>query len=195
MTLPEHFVVVDVETRRSAQEVGGWHRADRMGVSIAVAYDSRTDAFTAYTEEEIPQLAALMAGAPLVVGFNIIRFDYAVLAPHAPGVDLRALPTLDMLQTVQEQLSYRVSLDNLATATLDAAKSADGLLALQWWKEQKLDLIEEYCRQDVALTRDLFLFGRNHGHLLFTNKAGGKVRVRATWAGDAPVEGASTCRD
>ncbi len=181
MELPEHYVVVDVETRHSAGDVGGWGRTDRMGVSIAVAYDSRTDAFTSYTQDEIPKLAELMVGAPLVVGFNIIRFDYGVLAPHAPGVNLRALPTLDMLMKVHEQLSYRVSLDNLATATLGAAKSADGLLALKWWKEGKLDLIEEYCRQDVALTRDIFRYGRENGFLLFTNKAGSKVRVRATW--------------
>ena len=93
-------------------------------------------------------------------------------------------------------LGIESSCDETGVALYDTSRpGADGLLALQWWKEQKLDLIEEYCRQDVALTRDLFLFGRNHGHLLFTNKAGGKVRVRATWAGDAPVEGASTCRD
>ncbi len=179
--LPKDFVVVDVETRHSAGDVGGWHRAERMGVSIAVAYDSRTDDFSVFTQPEIPRLAALLADAPLVVGFNIVRFDYAVLTPHAPGVNLKSLPTLDMLQKVHAQLSYRVSLDNLATATLDAAKSADGLLALQWWKEQRLDLIEAYCRQDVALTRDLFLFGRNNGYLLFTNKAGQKVRVCADW--------------
>ncbi len=177
----QDFVVLDVETRYSAAETGGWHRADRMGVSVAVLYDSRTTAFTAYTQDEIPELARALAGAPLVVGFNLVRFDYTVLEPHAPGFNFRALPTLDMLIKVHEQLSYRISLDNLARATLGAQKSADGLLALQWWKEQRLAEIEEYCRQDVALTRDLYLFGREHGYLLFTNKAGKGVRVRADW--------------
>ena len=55
-------------------------------------------------------------------------------------------------------------------------------LALQWWKEQKLDLIKEYCQQDVALTRDIYLYGQEHGYVLFTNKAGQKVRVVASWA-------------
>ena len=178
---PADFVVLDVETRRSAAEVGGWHRADRMGVSVAVLYDSRTDAFSAYRQEEIPALAEVLASSSLVVGFNLLRFDYAVLEPHAPGFSFRALPTLDMLVKVHEQLSYRLSLDNLAGATLGGVKSADGLQALQWWKEQRLDELEEYCRRDVALTRDLYLFGREHGYLLFTNKAGKAVRVRAQW--------------
>lgn len=178
---PRDFVVLDVETRRSAAEVGGWHRASRMGVSVAVLYDSQTGAFTSYTQERIPELAAVLAAAPLVVGFNLVRFDYTVLEPHAPGFSFRALPTLDMLLKVHERLSYRVSLGNLAKATLNAPKSADGLMALQWWKEGRLDEIETYCRMDVALTRDLYLFGRDNGYLLFTNKAGKSVRVGASW--------------
>ena len=178
---PSRFVVLDVETRHSAAEVGGWHKASRMGVSVAVLYDSGTDAFTAYSQDQIPALAAVLAAAPLVVGFNLLRFDYAVLEPHAAGFSFRKLPTLDMLLKVHEQLSYRISLDNLAQATLGAPKSADGLQALQWWKEQRLAEIEEYCRSDVAITRDLYLFGRQNGFLLFTNKAGKSVRVRAEW--------------
>ncbi|MDL2306812.1 DEAD/DEAH box helicase [Desulfovibrio sp. OttesenSCG-928-C06] len=175
------FMVLDVETRHSAAEVGGWHKAARMGVSVAVLYDSRSDTFTGYAQDEIPQLAQKLGTAGLVVGFNLLRFDYTVLEPHAPGFNFRALPTLDMLVKVHEQLSYRVSLDNLAGATLGTPKSADGLQALQWWKEQRLDKIYEYCRKDVEITRDLFLYGLEHGHLLFSNKAGQRVRVRAGW--------------
>ena len=54
-------------------------------------------------------------------------------------------------------------------------------MALAWWKEGRLDLITEYCRQDVAVTRDLYLHGREHGHVLFSNKAGQKVRLPVEW--------------
>lgn len=173
---PEHYLVFDVETRRSAAEVGGWNRADRMGVSIAVAYDSRADDFFSYTQEALPELFARMRAARLVVGFNSFRFDYAVLSAFAP-FDLRALPGLDLLRRVQDSLKYRVSLDNLGQATLDESKSADGLQALRWWQEGRLDDIAAYCRKDVDLTRRLYLFGLEHGWLLFTNKAGQRVRV------------------
>lgn len=173
---PEHYLVFDVETRRSAAEVGGWNRADRMGVSIAVAYDSRADDFFTYTQEALPELFARMRAAQLVVGFNSFRFDYAVLSAFAP-FELRALPGLDLLRRVQNSLKYRVSLDNLGQATLDEPKSADGLQALRWWQEGRLDDIAAYCRKDVDLTRRLYLFGLEHGWLLFTNKAGQRVRV------------------
>lgn len=177
------YAVLDVETRYSAKEVGGWHKTAHMGVSVVVVYDSRTGAYTAYGQDEIPLMVENLGGIGVVVGFNITKFDYSVLAPHAQHFDFRRLPTIDLLTCVYRQLSYRVSLDNIASATLGARKSADGLLALQWWKEQKLDLIREYCEQDVALTKDVYWFGKENGHVLFTNKAGQTVRVRATWAG------------
>ena len=179
--LPRRFAVLDVETRRSAAESGGWSRPDKMGVSVAVVYDSGTDSFTEYEQHDILSLARDLACVDMVIGFNILRFDYKVLEPHAARVDWRAFPTLDMLDAVHAHLSYRVSLDNLVRATLGAQKSADGLMALQWWKEGALDKIRDYCRQDVALTRDLYLFGRENGYVLFTNKARQAVRIPARW--------------
>ena len=178
--LPGRYMVLDVETRRSAAEVGGWNRADRMGVSVAVLYDSQGDLFIDYEQDALPDLFARLREADLVIGFNSSRFDYAVLQPFA-GYDLRSLPTLDMLVEVKKRLSYRVSLDNLARATLNAPKSADGLQALQWWKEGNLASIAAYCRKDVEITRDVYLFGRREGHVLFTNKAGQAVRIAVEW--------------
>ncbi len=175
------YGVLDVETRFSAKEVGGWHRADCMGVSVAVLYDSGPDEFVSYTQDEIPELVARCAELDLVVGFNLLRFDYTVLGPHAPGVAWRKFPTLDMLAVIHERLSYRISLDNIATATLNAGKSADGLQALAWWKEGAVDKIEEYCRQDVAVTRDIYRFGKENGYVLFTNKAKQIVRIPVNW--------------
>ncbi|EGY25408.1 putative HELICASE domain protein [Desulfovibrio sp. A2] len=174
------YMVLDVETRRAAADVGGWHRADRMGVSVAVLYDAADDSYTPYEQDAVPEMLDRLRAADLVVGFNISRFDYAVLSPFAP-YDLHTLPTLDMLTKVKDRLSYRISLDNLAQATFGTPKSADGLQALQWWKEQRLDLIAEYCRKDVEITRALFLHGHEKGYLLFTNKAGQAVRVPVAW--------------
>ena len=172
----QRYMVLDVETRRSAEDVGGWHKADRMGVSVAVVYDSGDDSFHTYLQDELEAMFARLCQAELVIGFNILRFDYQVLQPFADYA-LKLLPTLDLLDEVKARLSYRVSLDNIAQATLEAPKSADGLQALAWWREGKVAAIAEYCRKDVELTRDVYLYGQKHGHVLFTNKAGQKVRI------------------
>ena len=180
------YVVFDVETRRSAAEVGGWHLASKMGVSILVAYDSLTQNCSSYTQDNLAAFFSLLREADAVVGFNSLRFDCAVLQPFAP-YNLATLPHVDLLRRIQDTLHYRVSLDNVAQATLDAPKSADGLQALQWWKEGRLDKIEAYCRDDVLLTQRLYCFGLEHGFVLFRNKAGQRVRVPVNFSnGDSP---------
>ena len=180
ISAPKSFGVLDVETRRSAQEVGGWNKAERMGISIAVLYDSEQDKFFEYEEDQVPEMIVHLQNLDLIIGFNIERFDYKVLSGiHA--FNYKSLPTLDLLIKVHERLGYRLKLDNIAQATVDAAKSADGLQALEWWKEGRLDLITEYCKQDVAVTRDVYLFGRDNGYILFTNKDKKKVRLPVDW--------------
>jgi DEAD/DEAH box helicase domain-containing protein len=174
------YGVLDIETRRSAAEVGGWNRADKMGVSCAVLYDSQTGEFYDYTQDQVPDLCGHLLQLDRVVGFNLIKFDYKVLAGQC-DFHFHGLPTLDILVKVHEVLGYRLSLDHLAQNTLGAEKSADGLMALQWWQQGEMDKIIEYCTQDVRVTRDLYRFGRDNRFLVFRNKAGHQVRVPVSW--------------
>jgi DEAD/DEAH box helicase domain-containing protein len=151
-----------------------------MRVSCAVLYDSANDEYFEFVEGQIPVLLDHLARLDLVVGFNLKRFDYRVLSAYTDR-DLRQLPTLDLLERVKDQLGYRLSLDHLASITLDAGKTADGLDALRWWKAGKMAKILEYCRSDVAITRDLYRFGRQNGYLLFQNKAKQTVRLPVEW--------------
>ena len=177
---PRGYVVFDLETQLSAQEVGGWSKARDMRISCGVAFDSRTDRFVTFLEEEVEGLLELLSSAELVVGFNCKRFDYAVLSRYT-SMDLHSLPTLDILEQVHRRLGYRLSLDHLAGVTLKARKGGNGMLALKWWREGKLDKIITYCKKDVELTRDLYLFGLERGYLLFKNKAGEVVRIPVEW--------------
>lgn len=146
---------LDVETRFSAAEVGGWHRIERMGLALAVVYDEQLERFTTFREPEVDALVELLFAADLVVGFNVLRFDYTVISAYTRR-SLSRLPTFDIMAELYERLGFRLSLGTLATATLGAAKSADGLQSLAWVREGRYELVEEYCRRDVALTRDLF---------------------------------------
>jgi DEAD/DEAH box helicase domain-containing protein len=174
------YGVLDIETRRSAKEVGGWHRAERMGVSCAVLYDSKTDKYKDYDQADIDVLVRDLKALDLVIGFNIIRFDYKVLTGLSP-FDFYGLPTLDLLVKVHDRLGYRLALDSLASQTLGTSKSADGLKALEWWQQGEIKKIITYCRQDVKVTRDLYLYGKEKGFLVFKNKAGQRVRVPVNW--------------
>jgi DEAD/DEAH box helicase domain-containing protein len=151
-----------------------------MGVSCAVIYDSATRALVCFREGQLNAFFRLLSQMDLVVGFNIRRFDYKVLSAYTT-MDLWSLPTLDILDAVKGRLGYRLSLDALCSATLGTRKSADGLMALKWWKSGEIRKVLEYCKDDVRLTRDLFLFGHKNGYLLFRNKAKALVRLPVGW--------------
>ncbi|MBE9520448.1 MAG: DEAD/DEAH box helicase, partial [Proteobacteria bacterium] len=173
---PERYGVFDVETKRSAAEVGGWHRSERMGISVAVLYDAASDTYKTYLEKDIPEMVKDLQELDLVIGFNNKRFDNQVLSAYTI-FNLASLPTLDIMEKVYERLGYRLSLDRLAEHTLGVKKTADGLQALKWYKEGKIQQIADYCRHDVKITRDLYLYGLKNRYLLFKNKAGSIVRL------------------
>jgi DEAD/DEAH box helicase domain-containing protein len=174
------FCVFDVETQRSAQEVGGWHRADLMKISCAVLYDSKTGQYFEFLDNQVDQLIQHFKMCDLVVGFNIKRFDFRVLGGYS-DFNFEELSTLDILEDVHNRLGYRLSLDHLANVTLGRKKTADGLQALQWWKQGRIREIIDYCKKDVEITRDLFLYGQKNGYLLFQNKAKNTVRIPVKW--------------
>ncbi len=177
---PLYYGVLDLETQYSANEVGGWANSHKMGVSCAVLFDSESGELKTYLEDGIKQLIQDLTKFDLIVGFNIQKFDYNVLRGYV-DFNFRSLPTLDMLTEVHKRLGYRLSLDHLASITLDFNKQGNGLLALKWWKNGEMDKIISYCQEDVNITRELYLFGRKHGYLLFKNKAGNLVRLPVNW--------------
>jgi DEAD/DEAH box helicase domain-containing protein len=174
------IVVFDLETQRSAAEVGGWNKAYLMRMSLGVVWDNHQQRFTTYFEKDIDALLAHFQQADLIVGFNIIGFDYSVLRGYT-RFDFKQLNTLDILRDIHARLRYRVSLDALGRATLNTPKSADGLQALQWYKEGRMDLIETYCQKDVEVTRDLFQYGLDNGYLIFDRKGQGRMRIPLDW--------------
>ncbi|WP_051309398.1 DEAD/DEAH box helicase [Desulfogranum japonicum] len=170
------FGVFDLETQKSAQEVGGWHRCHLMGISVAVLYDSVQDRYFSYEENNIEKFLEHLAGFDLVVGFNNKRFDNKVLSAYT-DIPLSTFPSLDLLEVIHTQLGYRLSLDRLAEKTLGIKKSGNGLQALEWYRKGEMKKLSAYCLQDVKITKNLFLFAYRKHHLLFQNKAGNTVRL------------------
>jgi DEAD/DEAH box helicase domain-containing protein len=178
--LMKNIVYFDLETQKSADEVGGWDHISRMGMSIGVTYSTSLGAYKIYGEKEVGDLLTELQRADLVVGFNNVRFDYEVLHGYT-SFDLRQLPTLDMLVELQNELKHRLSLDSIATATFGVEKTAEGLQAIQWFKEGKLLEIAEYCCYDVKITRLVHEYGVQHRQLHYHNRFGKKLTVPVKW--------------
>ncbi len=176
----KNIIYFDVETQKTAEEVGGWSHIDRMKLAVAVTYSTKADEYASYLEKNVEDLIAQLKTADLVVGFNVKRFDYTVLTSYT-SVSLQQLPTVDMLYDIHRTLGFRISLDALASATLGAKKSADGLQAVRWYKNGDIDKVIEYCKKDVEITKQLHEYGCANGFVWFTNRRGAKQRAPVSW--------------
>ena len=175
-----NLVYFDLETQKSATEVGGWDRKRDMRMSIGVIYSTAAGQYKIFGEEQVDDLVKELTRADTVIGFNVINFDYDVLTRYTP-LDLRDLPTLDLMKDLEEKLGHRLSLDAVAKATIMAPKIADGMQALKWWKEGKIMEIAEYCCFDVKITKAVHEYGRDRGEVHYVDRMGQKRTVKVKW--------------
>jgi DEAD/DEAH box helicase domain-containing protein len=175
-----HFLVIDVETQKLVQEVGGWDHVDKLGISVACAYDSKSDQFLSFQEKDLKDLIELCYER-LVIGYNIRGFDLAVMAPY--GLDARKLDIFDIMYDLEALTRQRfLKLEYVARGTLGTGKSADGLMAVEWWKKGEIQKIIDYCTQDVKVTRDVFQFGRQNGFVrIKRSEEGDPSQVNVQW--------------
>ena len=185
----DHIIYFDLETKYSADEVGGWGNIEDMGMSVGVIWDNSDNQFHVYIEHQIQEMVDHFYRATQIVGFNHIGFDYRVVAGvhHSDAhqrsqlyTKLAGLNNFDMLFELKKLLGHRLKLESIARPTLGTGKSADGMQALKWYKEGKLDKIIDYCKVDVEVTRDIHRFALEHGKLLYDSKLGIKT-VNVEW--------------
>jgi DEAD/DEAH box helicase domain-containing protein len=165
-------LILDVETKKSFDDVGGFF-PDRLGISFVgvCKRENPNDKgeMLSYFERDLPDLFPLLEQADVVIGFNIDGFDMPTFIPYYNG-DITKIPTLDVLTKIKESVGHRIKLDSVAQETLGIGKSGDGLDAIKYYKNQQWDELEKYCIQDVAVTRDVYDYGLNKGHVKFRNR-------------------------
>jgi RNase_H superfamily len=176
-----NIVYFDLETQRTANDVGGWDKKSDMGMSLGVTYSTNLNEYRIYTEKRVNDLVQQLLRADLVVGFNIVSFDYEVLMGYTildlPG----QLRSLDLLVEVEKTLGNKLRLDNIAQATLGLGKAGDGVDAIKWWREKRLMEVAEYCCFDVKVTKLVHEHGLEHRELFYTDKFSRKQRVEIAW--------------
>ena len=159
------YIVFDLETQNIFQEVNSSDPA-ALDISVATVYDSETDKYTTVTIDELETLWPILEQADALVGYNSNHFDIPLLNKYYPG-DLTQIKSIDILEDIKASLGRRLRLDSVAQATIGAKKSADGLQAVRWWREGKIKEIMKYCEQDVKVTKKVFDYAREHGHVKF----------------------------
>ena len=159
-------IVLDLETQKSFEEVGGFGKNHLLKVSVVGIYSYLQNKYLTFEEDELYRLGEILSGADQIIGFNTINFDYQVLQPYL-NFKLSDIPSLDILQEVEKIIGHRVKLDNLAQMTLGVGKSGDGLQALKFYKQGQMEELKKYCLDDVRITKELYDYVLKYNKLLY----------------------------
>ena len=155
-------IVLDLETQKSFEDVGGFGKNHLLKVSVVGVYSYVLNKYLTFTENEIYRLGEMLSEADQIIGFNTINFDYQVLQPYL-NFKLSDIPSLDILQEVEKLIGHRIKLDNLAQMNLGVGKSGDGLQALKFWKLGQMEELKKYCLDDVKITKELYDYIQTYG--------------------------------
>ena len=129
----------------------------------------KENGFRRWYEEDAAKLIAALDDFTHIVTFNGNRFDLEVLRAYAPVEGLRRR-SFDVHEELHKLLGHRVKLDQVAKDTLGAAKSGDGIQAVQWWRAGQKERVAAYCEQDVAILRDVVEYGRAKGYVVIASR-------------------------
>ncbi len=180
--MKDRRLVLDLETKKSFDDVGGRSHLEKLGISVVGVYDYSDDSYVCYLEQDFGRLQNLLIDASLIVGFNHQLFDMPVLQPYL-SIDVTQLPLFDIMLDVQKILGHRVSLDSVASATLGIGKTGSGLDAIKYYNEGRWDELKSYCLNDVKVTKEVFDYGIEHKKIAFMSKFGGQKKdILVNWS-------------
>jgi len=175
------IIYFDLETQRTANDVGGWDKKRDMGMSLGVTYSTRLGEYRIFSEKRVDDLVDQLLRADLVVGFNVVNFDYEVLMAYTI-LDLpHQCRTLDLMVDIEKKLGHRLGLDAVASASLGVGKTGDGLDAIRWWREGRLLDIAEYCCFDVKCTKLVHEYGAANRKVLYDDRFKQRKSVPVEW--------------
>jgi DEAD/DEAH box helicase domain-containing protein len=160
-----HSIVFDIETKNSFRDAGS-RNAEDLDISVLAIYDSKTDEYSSFLQDELKKLWPIIESADSLIGYNSNHFDIPLLNKYYPG-DLTQIKSVDLLEAIHKSLGRRIKLDDVSKATLGEEKSGHGLQAVTWWKQGEIEKLRKYCIQDVRVTKRIYDYAMKHGKLKY----------------------------
>jgi DEAD/DEAH box helicase domain-containing protein len=144
-------IVLDLETKKTFDEVGGHHNSHLLEVSVCGVYSYARDEYRGFKEHEFAEMLEWLKAADLIIGFNSKHFDFTVLQPYYPNFNLGQLPHLDILEEITNILGRRLKLESVAQETLGYGKSGDGLDAIRYF-HAAIQIVASYNEDQIVTT-------------------------------------------
>ncbi len=166
-------LVIDIETKNAFADVGGQQFLKNLDMSFLGAYSYNEDKYLSFFEDDFSKLSEFFSKAGLIIGFASNRFDIPILSKYV-NLDLLAVPRIDILDEIEMASGRRVGLDLLVQINLGMKKTAHGLKAIEFYRNGQFKELEEYCLQDVRVTKELYDLVRKQGYVLVPDRFSGE---------------------
>jgi len=172
-----NIIIYDIEILRGIERkekqipdieyCNGWDDHANMGITVVGAYDYLEDRYRVFLDDNKDDLPKLVADRnPLLVGFNNIRFDNAVLRVTRDWGDWNDARSYDLLQEIWAAAGFGpefdatthagFGLDRMCEVNFGTRKTGYGGTAPVDWQQGRRGKVIDYCLNDIRLTKQLF---------------------------------------
>lgn len=155
----------------------------KMGLATGciIAEDKKAEA-QYFDEGQERELIKALDSFDLIIGHNVLRFDFLVLSPYYKSdiIEHFEPKTLDTLKYLKNITGSFVSLNDLAQLNTKAEKTMSGADAPKLWRSGKKEVVRDYCKNDVELLRDIYLLGKMRKYLYYKSDEGIQ-KIKVNW--------------
>ncbi|MBN1155685.1 hypothetical protein JXB12_12275 [candidate division KSB1 bacterium] len=176
-----NIVILDVQTRRSFEDVGGKKAIHNMGISIASVYMHRSDQLKQFEEEDYDQIISELKNSSLIFGVQLRKFIFKLLN-HYADFDISSVPCIDLIDYFKQKLYVHDPLEGLYLGTLGFKKVFyHETHSPKLFKSGKLDEIRFISKTNVEDLNNLLTFGLSNNYVYFLDMKGLRWRVPVDW--------------
>lgn len=172
--------IVDLQTRKTYEDVGGKKATSQMGVSFAALLNHDTDEISVYTEQDINTLLDRIFSSRLIVGLNLKKFIYLVLSGYH-NANFEKIRSLDILEYLRKKIIRKPSSDELFWGTLGINLTIDHNKIARLFKEARLEEVKQITIQNVTALNSVYLFGKQKGHVFINDPTGQRWKISVAW--------------
>ena len=156
-------VFFDLETQYLFRDLGMMDYKSREPgrLKLAVAGVLSDNEYLFFHEDRVQELFKILNQADLIVGHNLLRFDYLVLQPYFRQ-NIPAMlqhKTFDMMRELEKLTGCWISLNDLGQRNLGVSKTVDVLKIPKMWRAGRHQEVKDYLAHDLEMTAGIF----NHG--------------------------------
>jgi hypothetical protein len=178
MILMVNIAYFDLETQHLFQELGmtDYRSRDPTKLKLAVAGILFQKETLFFEENQVQELFVTLNQADLIVGHNLLGFDYLVLQPYIKQNIIKTLQnkTFDTMVELDKLTRCWTSLDDLCKRNLGMTKTIDTLKIPKMWRDGKHQEVKDYLLNDLRMTEAIFTHGKKVGKFKYEHKDYGK---------------------